>query len=111
MMRITDGPWEIERVPIESRGGSNTCWKIGPLGICIYDDWRAREAGISEEENRANAYAIYALPEILKSLQDLMAVMGTIVVAKYKAKDAGGITLVEAQELAAEALARAGLEL
>lgn len=56
----TPGPWEVKRVPIESKGGSNTCWVIGPFKACIYDDWRARENGISESENEANAYLIAA---------------------------------------------------
>lgn len=66
----TPGPWEIETVPIESRGGSDTCHKIGPFNACIYDDWVPREKGISEEENNANAKLIAAAPELLEALND-----------------------------------------
>ncbi len=66
-MKHTPGPWKIERIPIESKGGSNTCWKIGPFHACIYDDWRPREIGISEGENEANARLIAAAPELLEA--------------------------------------------
>ena len=62
----TPGPWKVETVPIESRGGSNTCHKIGPFNACIYDDSRPRENGISEEENLANATVMAAAPELLE---------------------------------------------
>lgn len=68
----TPGPWKIERVPIESRGGSNTAYKIGPMCVCLYDDWRAREAGISEAENTANALLIVAAPDMLAALQEIV---------------------------------------
>lgn len=67
-MKHTTGPWEVKVVPIESRGGSNTCFKIGPFNACIYDDWRPRENGISHEENEANAKLIAEAPELLKAL-------------------------------------------
>ena len=59
----------MERVPIQSRGGSNTCWRIGSFHACIYDDWRPREAGISEAENKANARLIAAAPDLLEALK------------------------------------------
>ena len=68
---FTAGPWAVDRVPIESRGGSNTCFKIGPMVACIYDDWRARERGISEEQQIANAHLIAASPEMYWALQQL----------------------------------------
>lgn len=71
-VRHTPAPWGVERVPIQSRGGSNTCHKIGPFQACIYDDWRPRDAGISEEENEANARLIAAAPELLATLEKLM---------------------------------------
>lgn len=67
----TPGPWTVERVPIQSRGGSNTAWKIGPFAACIYDDWRPREAGISEAENEANARLIARAPELLEENERL----------------------------------------
>ncbi len=69
----TRGPWEIERVPIQSRGGSNTCFRIGPFHACIYDDWRPREAGISEQENESNAALIAAAPDLADALEVLLA--------------------------------------
>lgn len=65
----TPGPWSLERVPIQSRGGSNTCYKIGPFQCCIYDDWRPRDKGISEEENKANALLLAAAPELLEACE------------------------------------------
>lgn len=61
----TPGPWKVERVPIQSSGGSNTCFKIEPVGACIYDDWRPRDKGITEEKNVANANLIAAAPDLL----------------------------------------------
>lgn len=61
----TPGPWSLERVPIQSRGGSNTAYKIGPFTCCLYDDWRPREAGTSEGENAANARLMAAAPDLL----------------------------------------------
>jgi len=69
----TPGPWSLEQVPIQSRGGSNTCWKIGPFSACIYDDWRPRDIGIFEQENRANAYLIAAAPDLLAACKAVMA--------------------------------------
>ena len=68
----TPGPWELEQVPTQSVGGSNTCYKIGPFNACIYDDWTPRENGISEEENKANAQLIAAAPELLEALDNLL---------------------------------------
>ena len=61
-------PWSVEQVPIESRGGSNTCFKIGPFVACIYDDWRQRDRGFSEDEIKANANLIALSPDILHVL-------------------------------------------
>ncbi len=76
MSKHTAGPWKLQTVSIESRGGSNTCHKIGPFHACIYDDWRPREAGISEEENLANARLIAAAPELLTACYSLLACCG-----------------------------------
>ncbi len=67
----TPGPWTLERVPIQSVGGSNTAWKIGPFQCCIYDDWRNRKAGLSEEEIKASAYLIAAAPDLLAALEEI----------------------------------------
>lgn len=69
MAHHTPGPWTIERMPIQSCGGSNTCYKIGPFQACIYDDWRPREVGISENENSANARLIAAAPDLLAACE------------------------------------------
>lgn len=71
-MRHTPAPWPVERVPISSRGGSNSCYLIGPFHACIYDDWKRREIGISEEENQANAYLIAASPILADALVALL---------------------------------------
>ena len=63
----------MDRVPIQSRGGSNTAYKIGPMTACLYDDWRPREAGISEAENEANARLIAAAPSLLAALKEVLA--------------------------------------
>jgi hypothetical protein len=68
----TPGPWTLERVPIESRGGSNTAWKIGPFCACLYDDWRNRENGIGEAEAEANARLIAAAPELLEACKAIL---------------------------------------
>jgi hypothetical protein len=66
----TPGPWTIERSPIQSRGGSNTVFRIGPFQACIYDDWRQeQERGISTSELEANANLIAASPELLEALK------------------------------------------
>lgn len=75
MSNHTEGPWKIERVPIQSQGGSNTCFKIGPFNACIYDDWRPRHAGISEASNEANARLIAASPELLEAAKALLDVI------------------------------------
>lgn len=75
MSRHTPGPWEVERRPIQSRGGSNTVWRIGPFHACIYDDWRPREAGISEAENEANARLIAASPDLADALHAAMRML------------------------------------
>lgn len=66
--KIPDGPWEIEQVPIESHGGSNTMWRIGPMSACIYDDWRQYErAQLSSEDIKVIAHALRAVPELLEA--------------------------------------------
>lgn len=72
MSNYTKGEWKIERVPIQSSGGSNTCFKIGPFQACIYDDWRQyQEYGITTLENEANAKLIAAAPDLLEACQQL----------------------------------------
>jgi len=68
----TPGPWKNERVPIQSQGGSNTCYKIGPFEACIYDDWMQRERGFYEDEIMANAKLIAAAPKLLEALINLV---------------------------------------
>lgn len=72
---FTAGPWAVDRVPIESQGGSNTCFRIGPMVACIYDDWRARERGISEEQQIANANLIAAAPEMYEALEEAVSLV------------------------------------
>jgi len=57
--------WEIDRVPIGSRGGSNICYKIGPMAACIYDDWRLEEAGYSAKDIALAARAIALVPAMV----------------------------------------------
>ena len=71
MPEHTPGPWLVTRVPIHSGGGSNTCFKIGPMVCCIYDDWRAREKGITEEQQVANARLMAAAPDLLEALKQI----------------------------------------
>ena len=73
--KFTKGPWDIGRVPIQSRGGSNTCLKIGPFVACIYDDYRQRERGITEQEIVANADLIAAAPKLYETVEDLLDVI------------------------------------
>jgi hypothetical protein len=68
----TPGPWSIKRVPTQSRGGSSTAWVIGPFCACLYDDWRNREAGISEHEAEADAQLIAAAPDLLDACGDAL---------------------------------------
>jgi hypothetical protein len=69
-MSYTKGEWKVERVPIQSAGGSNTCFQIGPFKACIYDDWRQyQEYGISTLENEANAKLIAAAPDLLEACE------------------------------------------
>ena len=42
--------WEVEHKPIESRGGSNTMFIIGPFHFCLYDDWRREDRGHTYEQ-------------------------------------------------------------
>ena len=91
----TPGPWNLETVPIQSAGGSNTCHKIGPFNACIYDDWSPRKSGISEEENLANAKLIAAAPELLEAL---------IEISNY---EAGYDAILDVQEIAKEAIQKA----
>lgn len=71
-VKLTPGPWEIERVPIQSSGGSNTCWTIGPFKACIYDDWRQRDRGFSEEDIEYFAKLMSHAPCLLEALQALV---------------------------------------
>jgi hypothetical protein len=61
----TPGPWHIDIKPIESTGGGNKCYLIGPFQACIYDDWRNAERGISGAELYANATLMGAAPDLL----------------------------------------------
>ena len=63
----TPGPWNWSRWPSELIGGSLSVYQIGPMRAVIYDDWRPRADGISEEENEANARLIAAAPELLEA--------------------------------------------
>lgn len=63
--------WDCQRVPIGSRGGSNTCWKIGPIQACVYDDWKQREAGFSEEDIALAARAIKLVPDMVAVLNQI----------------------------------------
>ena len=67
--KATPGPWHVETVPIESRGGGLVCHKIGPFQACIYDDWRQVERGFSSEELLANARLIV---EAVNNYDDLV---------------------------------------
>lgn len=94
--RHTPGPWEIERVPIESRGGSNTMWKIGPMVACIYDDWRPREKGISENANQANARLLAAAPELLEACKVAAVAFGLYAIHhKSKGTPEGDVKALE----------------
>jgi hypothetical protein len=64
---IETAGWKVSRVPIESRGGSNTAFKIGPFEACIYDDWRQRDRGLSEADIVSAANLIAAAPELLQA--------------------------------------------
>lgn len=70
---FTPGEWEVVRVPIESRGGSNTCFKIGPFHACIYDDGQQAERGISTAANIANARLIARAPKLVAEIRRLRA--------------------------------------
>ena len=70
--KTTREEWTVQRVPIQSSGGSNTCWKIGRFAACIYDDRRPREWGISEQENAANARFIAAAHTAFPALLDVV---------------------------------------
>ena len=88
----TPGPWKIERLSIGSRGGSNTCWMIGPMDACIYDDWRPRANGISEAENEANARLIAAAPDLLAALENIRDTIESCYIA-------GGWVPLDAEEM------------
>ena len=76
-VKHTPGPWKIERVPIQSSGGSNTCWKIGPFQACIYDDHKPRDIDISEGENLANARLIGSAPRMFSVLGHLLSILAS----------------------------------
>ena len=76
--KTTREEWTVERVPIQSSGGSNTCWKIGRFAACIYDDRRPREWGISEQENAANARFIAAAHNEMEKLLDAVSVLDAV---------------------------------
>ena len=87
-MKHSPAPWNVERLPIQSSGGSCTCWKIGPMSACIYDDGRARSAGVSEAENAANALLLAAAPELLEALEGILAITDRDHAAWHKARAA-----------------------
>lgn len=100
MSKHTEGPWKIERVPIQSQGGSNTCFKIGPFNACIYDDWRPRHAGISEASNEANARLIASAPCLLEACKAMYSLL-------YHGSDNANPEVGEAIHKAYYAIARA----
>ena len=65
-------PWSIERVPIQSRGGSNSCWKIGKFQACIYDDCRQRERGFSEADITRFAHVAAGAPATLTACKAMI---------------------------------------
>lgn len=98
-MKHSPGPWKLERVPIQSRGGSNTAYKIGPMAACIYDDWTPREIGISEAQNKANAQLVSAAPDLLSACESALALLDD--------PDADGFASNRVEALLRSALAKA----
>ena len=64
-----DLKWSVSQKPIESRGGSNTCFIIQPFEAIIYDDWRQRDRGFSEQDVEKAARLMVEAPALLKACQ------------------------------------------
>lgn len=72
------GDYMLDNVPIQSSGGSNTCFRIGSFNACIYDDWRQVGRGFTREQIAATARLLAAAPQLLAERDALRAALENV---------------------------------
>lgn len=84
-MNAIPGPYLVEHVPIDSIGGSNTAWIIGPMQAIIYDDWRQTERGFSSDQIKQTSELMALAPE----MWDLIEQFGRAVTNMFEQLERG----------------------